>query len=226
MSAEERAQRRAAAAAEFDSQQNRSDGVRVANSLADGMTTLRDAVFNRVHGDVEKVFGLDSMLMPVAAMQTEAATNNEIEVYQIVEAAQCGVAHKYVPEDGWFLDWLARLRFGEDGVTAALAQRLAFYSSRSADDRRLAFSTKLQQLLPEVIRAPLVMFRLFPLSASIVVALAFGDHRRAEEARKRQITWLPSIADCHQCHGQVLDNAEKCAQCGNPFWKYDWLTAD
>ncbi len=227
MTAEESAQRQAASAVEFDEHLHRTDGLRIANSLADGLTIVRDAFFNRVHGDVEMAFGLDSMLLPVAVLKTEAATNCEIEVYQVVEAALCARSSGYIPsEDGWFLDWLARLRLGESGITAPIAQRLAYYGSRSPDDRRLAFSRKLQQVLPEVSRAPLIMFRLFPLAIAIVVSLAFGDHRRADDARKRQITWLSSIGDCHLCHGQLLDNAEKCAQCGNPFWKYDWLTAD
>jgi hypothetical protein len=70
------------------------------------------------------------------------------------------------------------------------------------------------------------MFRLLPLAILIVTSIAFGDHPLAEETRKRQVTWLSSIADCHACHGRLMDVAEECPQCGNPIWKYNWLTAD
>ncbi len=227
MSAEERAKRRAEAAAELDRLENRSDGVRITNSLGAGLTVLRDAFFNRVHGDVEQVFGMDSMLLPVAVLKSEANTNLEIEIYQVVEAALDAVANRYVACDkARFMEWLVGLRLPESTASPAVTQRMAFYAERSADDRRRSFLTRVQQVLPEAGRAPLVMFRLYPLAVSIAVAIAFGDHRRAEETRKRQMTWLPSIADCHDCHGRLLDNGEKCPHCGNPFWKYDWLTAD
>jgi hypothetical protein len=227
MSAEERAKRRAEAAAEFDRHEHRTDGARVTNSLGDGLMLLRDAFFNRVHGDVEKVFGLDSMLLPVAVLKSEANTNLEIEIYQIVEAALDARANRYLAsEDSWFMEWLTRLRLADSAASPAVTQRLAYYAERSADDRRRSFLSRLQQVLPEAGHAPLVMFRLLPLAISIAVALAFGDHPRAEETRKRQVTWLPSIADCHSCHGGLLENGEKCQHCGNPFWKYDWLTAD
>jgi hypothetical protein len=227
MSAEERAKRRAEAAAEFDRHEKRDDGTRVTNSLGDGLVLLRDAFFNRVHGDVERVFGMDSMLLPVAVLKSEANTNMEIEIYQIVEGVLDARENRYVSgDDTWFMNWVARLRLADMAEPPAVVQRLAFYAERSADDRRRAFLSRLQQVLPEVGRAPLVMFRLLPLAISIAVALAFGDHPRAEETRKRQITWLPSIADCHACHGRLLENGEKCQHCGNPFWKYDWLTAD
>ena len=54
-----------------------------------------------------------------------------------------------------------------------------------------------------------------------------APHRRSQQRRtERQIALLPGIRDCHDCHGAVLDVAEKCQQCGNPMWKHDWLTAD
>jgi hypothetical protein len=59
-----------------------------------------------------------------------------------------------------------------------------------------------------------------------MTAVAFGDTALAQELRKRQIRLLPSILDCHDCRGSVLDNNEKCPQCGNPFWFCNWLTAE
>ena len=39
-------------------------------------------------------------------------------------------------------------------------------------------------------------------------------------------TLLSIIRDCAECHGSVLENGEQCRNCGNPLWKYDWLTAE
>ena len=59
----------------------------------------------------------------------------------------------------------------------------------------------------------------------IATALAFGDHARARDARKRQTADLPAIRYCSQCRGDVLENGEQCRGCGNPLWKFEWLTA-
>ncbi len=196
------------------------------NSLGDGLLVLRDSFFTRIHGDVELTFGKDSMMLPVQVLKGEAETNTEIEVYQLVEAALAARECGYVKDaDNWFLPWLIRLRLGS-AAAAKIEDRLGHYARKSSDERRRSFSARLQQLLPEAGHAPLVMFRLFPLAISIAVSIAFGDLARAGETRQRQITWLPSIADCHACHGRLLDNGEKCQQCANPFWKYDWLTAE
>jgi hypothetical protein len=227
MNVDERARWREEAASQFDLHEQRSDGARVASILADGLSLLRDSFFTRVHGDVERIFGLDSMLSPVSVLKSEASTNTEIEVYLIVESALDARGNRYVStDDTWSIDWLSRLWLGDAGTVPAVVQLLSYYAGKTPDDRRRAFSTRLQHLLPETGHAPLIMYRLFPLAVSIATAIAFGDHSRAEELRKRQITWLPSIADCHACHGRLLENGEKCQQCGNPFWKYDWLTAD
>jgi hypothetical protein len=69
------------------------------------------------------------------------------------------------------------------------------------------------------------LFRLLPLAAQIATTLAFGDQPRALELRSRQVFHLPSIEDCQQCHGGLLDNGDRCRACGNPVWDYEWLTA-
>jgi hypothetical protein len=227
MSTQDRCQRRADAAVEFDRREQRSDGARVVNLLADGLSMLRDLLFTRIHGDVETLFGLDSMLLPISALKSETNTKTEIEIYQIVESMADTVANHYIKaDDTWYVEWLGRLRLGDAVASPAVVQRLASYRSKSPNDRRRVFSSQLQRVHPEAIRAPLVMFRLLPLAISIVTSLAFGDHPRAEETRKRQLTWLASIADCHACHGRLTDVGEECPQCGNPIWKYNWLTAD
>jgi hypothetical protein len=226
MSTQDRCQRRSDAAAEFGQHEPRTDGARVVNQLADGLCTLRDLLFTRIHGDVENLFGTDSMLMPAVSLKSEANTRTEIEIYQIAESTADAAASHYVSDDSWYMQWLGRMRLGNAVEAPGVVQRLASYRGKSPDERRRAFATQLQRVQPEAGRAPLVMFRLLPLAISIVTAIAFGDHPRAEETRKRQITWLPSIADCHACHGRLMDVAEECPQCGNPIWKYNWLTAD
>ena len=83
----------------------------------------------------------------------------------------------------------------------------------------------LLDLLPESGRAPLVLFSLVPLSVHLVTALAFGDRRRGEALRKQQQDLLPALADCRDCHGAVLANGKLCSTCGNPLWKFEWLTS-
>jgi hypothetical protein len=227
MSQEERLQRRAEAAAEFDRHENRNDGARVANSLADGLTVLRDLCYHRVHYDVERAFGLDSMLLPVSLMKSEAKAKAEIDLYQIVES--CLTArerHYFAAADDWSLRWLAQLLLGAGAEAPTMLERLTQYAVRPEDERRRSFSQLLERAFPEASRAPLIVYRLLPLAVGIVTAIAFADHAAAAELRNRQKTLLPGISDCNQCRGGVLENGEKCQHCGNPFWKYNWLTAD
>ncbi len=227
MSTDDRIRRRSEAAELFNQHETWGDGAGVANSLADGLTILRDAFFSRVQVDVEAVYGQDSMLTPLEPAKVEAKAKTEIEIYLIAESAAIARQHEYVKADSdWYVEWLSKLRLGDGYNASGVAQRLAFYLSKSPDDRRRSFSSMLERTVPEARRAPLIMYRLLPLAVSIMTSVAFGDHLRAEQARKRQVTWLPHIADCAQCHGRLLDNSEKCPQCGNPFWKFDWLTAE
>ena len=64
MNIDEFVRRRIRAAEEFNSHESRSDGVQVASSLSAGLTILRDALYARVHDDVERVLGMDSALAP------------------------------------------------------------------------------------------------------------------------------------------------------------------
>lgn len=227
MTTEDRVQRRAEAAAEFDAHERRTDGVRVAENLAGGLNTLRDALFVRIQADVEQRFGMDSMLSPMSLIKSERMTKAEIDLYQIVEsAATVRSRHLVSTDDDWYLGWLGRLRLGESQSIPAVVERIALYRSKSDDDRRRAFSVVLERTLPEAKRAPLVLYRLLPLAVSIVTSIALGDHRSAEDARRRQVALLPVIADCQHCRGRLLETGEVCQQCGNPMWKHEWLTAD
>ena len=216
----------AEAGAEFDRHEKRRDGARVAGSLAEGLNLLRDLLYARLHFDVERAIGRDSMLMPVSEIKAEKSAKLEIELYQVAVSADAAGQLGYLgTEDGWFSDWLARFRLGDVQAEAHAAERLAGYTSQIADQRRLAFTDVLAGTLPESRRAPLVLFRLMPLSVEVATALAFGDPHNASEARGRQETFLPAIRDCRECHGRVLENGRQCRQCGNPLWKFQWLTA-
>jgi hypothetical protein len=219
--------RRAASIAKFDQVEQRNDGTTVVNSLADGLTCLRKLLFERVHDDVERQFGMDSMLMPVSEDRTKAKALLEIELYEIAISAIHVQNHGYVNEsEPWFVDWLSAMRVGEKAVESSLVQqRLSDYMKLEKAERRLAFTDALVRAIREAGRAPLVLYRLFPLAIKVVTSVAFGDVIAATKERDRQIAFLPSIADCSACHGRPLDNGDICRTCGNPIWRFEWLTA-
>jgi hypothetical protein len=226
MNQEESSQRHAEAVQQFNRHESRDDGEHVAASLTGGMAILRSSLYSRVHREVEKRLGTDTMLVPVSEKKTEKLTRTEIDLYQIAESAAAVGEHAYVTGDArWYLEWLTLLRLGQPGRGRKTVARLEGYVSRAADERRLAFTDVLARVLPESTRAPLVLFRLLPLSVHITTALAFGDHPSALDARNRQTSFLPAINYCSKCQGKVLENGEQCPGCGNPLWKYEWLTA-
>jgi hypothetical protein len=218
--------RLAEAAEQFNRFEHRKDGAEVAARLASGLTILRESLYLRVHEDVEKHVGMDSMLSPISEIKTEQRSIAEIEVYQAVESAIAAGDAGYVKSsEDWYLPWLLWFRLGERGRAAEAVERGKSYLSKNADDRRLAFLDGLARILPESRQAPLVLFHLVPLSVRVLTACAFGDRGRAVKLRKEQTTFLPAIADCQECRGKVLEWADQCRVCGNPLWKYEWLTA-
>jgi hypothetical protein len=224
MTTEERSMRRAAAAAELQQRSSRENAQRAVESLDAGLDVIRDAFLARVHFDVLKIVGTDSMMMPVAPRQTEARLQTEIELFQVGEAAAEAV-HQHVVDDlAWCRHWLCRLRLG--AADESQLNRLEQYAAASPEDRRRRFMRAVERTMPDSTHAPLIVYRLFPLAVALVAALGFSDHARAAELRRRQTTLLPSLVECRICRGQVLENGEKCTHCGNPFWKHDWLTAE
>jgi hypothetical protein len=214
------------AAAEFNRRENRTDGAGVAACLSSGLTILREALYLRVYEDVEKNVGKDSMLAPVSESKAEKRSIEEIEIYQAAESAVMAKHAGYVSRaEDWYFPWLARLRLGERGQNAEVLERSKHYLSNGPDARRLAFMDALARVLPESREAPLVLFRLMPFSVQIATARAFGDRIAASKLRREQTVILPAIADCRQCRAQVLECVEQCRACGNPLWKYEWLTA-
>ena len=218
--------RRAEAAIEYNRHEGRDNGGPRVDSLFYGLTELRDSLFARVTQDVANVLGVDSMLIPRALVTAAKKTKTEIELYQIAESAAAVRQRDYVStDDDWFLNWLARLRLGDDALVEEICARLASYVAEDCDDRRRSFTVLLERIRPDARRSPLVVYQLFPLAVQIATANAFGDPGGAEGGRTRQLTLLPAIADCRECRGGVLDNGEGCHLCGNPLWKYEFLTA-
>lgn len=216
----------AEAAKEFNEHEKRGDGLRVAAALDTALSSLRDVFYRRLHEDVERMVGKDSMLVPVSEQRTEAATKKQIEAYQIAESHVAAREFGCLSTaDDWYLRWLARLRLGTYQADGKLLDQAAIYVSAAFDLRRLMLTDVLAKVQPESRRAPLVLFHLFPLAVQIATALAFGNTTIAGKLRERQMAILPAITDCRQCHGRILDS-ESCPVCGNPLWKVEFLSAD
>ena len=221
----EEATRQAELVAEFERHENRKDGQRLVSSLDTGLSVLRDLCYGRTHFDVEQLVGTDSMLMPLSEPKTQHATRMQIELFQVVESTAAARERRYVSSEEWYLNWLARFRLGDAADKDKTVKEIATYRGMKPDGRRLAFMDVLMKVLPESHTAPLVLFQLLPVAVHIATAIAFGDANTAAKLRKRQETILPAIADCHACHGRVLNNGEICDVCSNPLWAYKWLTA-
>ena len=216
----------AAAARELNRQGRRKDGARVVRGLTEGLDALRDAFYLRIHRDVQQTVGSDSMLMPVSELKAEQQAEEAIEIYQTAEAAAAAIRRGYVERPGdWFLGWLARLRLDERAAAPEVDQRLRDYFRLPAEQRALALTNALAAVLPEAMKAPLVLFRLAPLAVELVAALAFNDPATAGALRREQLALLPPIGYCQDCHGEVLALGEQCRVCGNPLWKHKFLTA-
>jgi hypothetical protein len=219
--------RRTSAAGELQRRSGRGDAVRIVDSLADGLKLLAEELFLRIDRDVEDRFGMDSMMMPPkgAAEGQALRAKSLIDIYSVVTAAAEATDRQYVKdEDGWLAPWLLALRL-EDSRQPAIQDQVQAYRALGDEERRRAFVSTLERRLPHATRAPLVLYRLYPLAVRVVVAVAFGDHLRAGELRNQQTSLLPVIADCHDCHGRPLDNGDGCHTCGNPLWNFEWLCA-
>ncbi len=227
MKPEQRAAGYAEAANEFNGRTRRSDGAGVAAALNDGLALLQDLLYCRLHGDVQRIVGKDSMLMPVSELKTQWRAKTEMALYQVVESRAAAAALGAVgADDDWYPHWLARLLLGESLVDAEALARLAEYGPKPPRERLLTFTDVLAKVLPESRQAPLVLFNLFPLSVQIATVVAFGDAARAAKLRKEQLAQQPAIGDCNVCKGRVLKTGKQCPNCGNPLWKHEWLVAD
>ena len=102
---------------EFNRLAGRSDGQQVTASLEAGLAALRDLIYGRMHLDVERVVGADSMLIPLSEMTTERDTKTQIDVLQVAESAVAVAQFGYLgPDAEWYVDWLAKLQLGDLGL--------------------------------------------------------------------------------------------------------------
>jgi hypothetical protein len=201
---------------------------RVVESLSTGLAQLRELLTTRLHKDVERQFGVDSLDAPLSELQEFKQIHRaevEIDAFSAVVAADEATQSGYVncsPE--WFLDWALRLRFG-DGHELVLKENAEPYRGLNDSGRQLRFASALQRAVPESFRAPRLLFKLFPQCVRIVTAAAFQDAARADKLRTEQRDLLAAIGDCRECHGRVLNNGQRCDHCGNPVWTIAWLHA-
>jgi len=222
---EEEASPYAKAAAELNEHEHRTDAARVTTSLSAGLSVLRDSFYRRLHDDVQRIIGQDSMLAPVSRPKSETLTKLETELYQIAESTIAARAGGYVSDEAWYGQWLLGLRLGASAKNVKAQERFAYYVAREDRDRRLALSNLLARIFPESRKVPLILFHLLPLAVHVATALAFGDQAGAAALRDQQVAQLPAILDCRQCHGAVLDNGKQCSLCANPLWKWEFLAA-
>ena len=225
MQLQEQVGTRVQAVEELAIHEDRQDAERIVDSLAAGLTLLGDACQTRVFSDVLKVFPQDSMQIHFPA-KGELQGKTEIDLYLIVEASFAAAEQRLIRSGAaWCATWLATLRLGETAGLPQAQRRLQNYSELPGDARRLAFQRVLDKAIPESRRAPLVLLRLLPLASGIVATTAFGNLDAARSLRKQQSSLLPAINDCHRCRGRLLDSGESCVECGNPLWKFNWLTS-
>ncbi|KAA5541458.1 hypothetical protein FYK55_18010 [Roseiconus nitratireducens] len=215
--------RRERAAKLFDERYDSRQGRKIVDSLASGLNTTRKELVQRVDQDVVVSFGMDSMSIPLSTDGNEDRAKAEIEIWQVAEAVLHAESCGYLDDQEWGCLWLGELRLGRNIQNDSVRKRLAAYRAGNSDDRRRRLLQSLGKVYPNTSRCPLVLFQLMPLAVQIVVSIAFDQTDDADSKRKRQAFWLPGIMDCQACHGDVLDNGEKCDVCGNPVWNYRWL---
>ncbi len=200
----------------------------VVDRLQAGLTLLRDELAGRLHIDVEREFGVDSMVAPLSLSHEFSQlrlAGEATDAYASVVAADEILARGYVDAaEGWLVDWLVELRFGDRAPTAR-QEHAEPYRALADKARRLRFVALVHKAVPESMRTPPVLFLLFPLGVRIVAAMAFGDEARAQQLRAEQVSLLSAIPECHECRGRVLANDERCRCCGNPVWTFAFLRA-
>ena len=169
MKSEEAKTEHAQMAEELGQRTGRGDGLRVVGGLVAGFALLRRSLYARLHEDVERILGRDSMFMPVSEVKTEIAVGTEIELSQIAESAAAARDGGYAgPSPEWYPGWLARLRFSQAADRPPqpgerrIDDRVADYLAQTPEGRRLAFSTAVARLLPEARRRRWSYFSCFP----------------------------------------------------------------
>ena len=223
----EKLHRRQTATSRLGQQMQRPDGTAIVERLDAGLDLLRDLCYTRIHRDVEHVFGVDSLTEPVSAIKAELETKRQIDIYLTAEAVAFTRLAGYAEADPqWVESWLGGLRLDAYAEHPGVWDQLQVYLGQAAPERRLTFSTTLERTLAEARKAPLVLYQLLPAAVATTVAAAFGDAAHADLARSEQRLILPSLSDCRACHGAVLPPGNSCSECGNPLWRFAWLTEE
>ena len=201
---------------------------RFVGCLSNSLTRLGAALIKRSSEDVQEEFGKDSMVLS-SLREIERQTRRartEVDAFSCVLVNDEATQYRFLfNDDNWFLDWLLRLRFGNQSERIK-QERVEDYQLVTPQEWRMKFVSFLHRSLPESTRAPLVLFRLFPLSVRIAAAMAFDDMERAQYLRDEQVRLLPAISYCHECHGRLMDCDDTCRCCGNPVWSITWLQSD
>ena len=221
---EERSRRRAGAIQALSELSRRADAPQIVERLDDGLTLLRNQLYTRLHADVERNFGTDSMLMPLSQALTEHKAKGEIEAFLVAEVLDELSFAGTLSQSEQNRHWLQELRFTGRQDRTALETRAESYLGLQSRERQMEFSDRLEESLREARLAPLVLYQLFPLSVRAITALAFGDHLRGGEIRNRQASLLPCISYCRNCHGRLMEVDEMCRECGNPVWTIRWMS--
>lgn len=226
MSSTHHSARHLRAASFLDQMSGNQNGIQIVNSLSNGLNTIRDLLFQRIHLDVERYFGMDSMSIPLSLDRSEYNAKAEIDIWQIVEASEYACDAGFVTDRTWARKWLGDLRLGGSFGNGPVTNRVSEYLELDEDDRKRHFASSLEKVYPEARKSPLIIYQLMPHAVRIVVAVAFGATTEANRQRDRQAFLLPGILDCRSCNGEVLDNGETCVDCDNPIWNYNWLMAN
>jgi hypothetical protein len=226
MSVEQLTSRGQQAAAELAGRAPQFSASDVVDFLSAGLNELRDLLIARLHSDVELEFGKDSMIAPVsasAATRQILAAGFEIEVFAagVIDNEMQRCSH-LANDTHWIADWVLRLRL-DASYLASAQKRLEQYLHLTSEECRRGFVNRLYHVIPESVKTPLVLWRLFPLAVRLVAAHAFGDSKRTEQLRNDQRELLPAISDCPTCHGRLLETGSACPRCGNPVWTFEWL---
>src|SRR5262245_16003737 len=114
----------------------------VADRLQAGLRQLREQLAGRLHVDVERQFGVDSMVAPLSlsheVSQLQRAAD-ATDAYSAVVAADEIANRGYVDKPlGWLVDWLIDLRFG-DRAASARHELAEPYCALADKARRLRF---------------------------------------------------------------------------------------
>src|SRR5438067_317709 len=111
LATQDRTTRRADAVQVLGERTHRGDASQVVARLDDGLTQLRNLLLTRITEDVERSFGVDSMIVPLSQARTEHAAKGEIEALLVTEVAdEASLGGLVALPAEWIRPWLLDLR--------------------------------------------------------------------------------------------------------------------